>query len=146
MDRLVWRVQKTQLPAPRHCPALRCRNLLLGKGTVLWKHLLSVPKPHCGLRDRSSSLLRAGARESWSHDVYEEIEFLIKKKSPDSVSLKNSVKKWRGISMNYTQFLADNRKKIIFHSFYEANITLMPKSDKDHKGLKTTGKCLLFRR
>ena len=45
----------------------------------------------------SSSLLRAGARESWSHDIYEEIEFLIKNKSPDSVSLKNSVKHWSRI-------------------------------------------------
>ena len=48
--------------------------------------------------------------------------------------------------MNYTQFLTDNRKKIILHSFYEFNIALMPKSDKDHKELKTTGKYLLSRR
>ena len=48
--------------------------------------------------------------------------------------------------MNYIQFPADNRKKIILHSFYEANITLMPKSDKDHKEQKTTGKYLLSRR
>ena len=42
------------------------------------------PNLTVGSRGRSSSsLLRAGARESWSHDIYEEIEFLIiKKKIP----------------------------------------------------------------
>ena len=42
----------------------------------------------------SSSFLRARARDSRIHDVYEEIEVLIKTKCPDSVSLKNSVKRW----------------------------------------------------
>ena len=38
------------------------------------------PNLTVGSRGRSSSsLLRAGARESWSHDIYEEIEFLILK-------------------------------------------------------------------
>ena len=46
-------------------------------------------------------------------------------------------------TLNYIQFLAENRKKIILHSFYEANITLMPKSDKE---LKSTGKYPLSRR
>ena len=52
------------------------------------------PNLTVGSSGLSSSLLRAGARESWSHDVYEKIEVLIKKKSPNSVSLKNSVKHW----------------------------------------------------
>ena len=40
----------------------------------------------------SSSLLRAGARESWSHDIYEETEFSIIKKNPwtQTVLLDNS--------------------------------------------------------
>ena len=46
------------------------------------------PNLTVGSRGRSSSsLLRAGARESRSHDIYEEIEFLIKKKSLDSDSV-----------------------------------------------------------
>ena len=52
------------------------------------------PNLTVGSSDLSSSLLRARARDRWSHDVYEKIEILIKKKSPNSVSLKNSVKHW----------------------------------------------------
>ena len=66
------------------------------------------------------------------------IEFLIKKKFPTL-----SVTEEFCQTLNYTQFFAENIKKIILHSFYKANITLIPKSDKDHKEPKTTGKCLL---
>ena len=52
------------------------------------------PNLTVGSSGLSSSLLRGGARDRWSHDVYEKIEILIKKKSPNSVSLKNSVKHW----------------------------------------------------
>ena len=56
------------------------------------------------------------------------IEFLIKKKFP-----RLSVTEEFCQTLNYTQFFAENIKKIILHSFYKANITLIPKSDKDHK-------------
>ena len=51
------------------------------------------PNLTVGSRGRSStSLLRAGARESWSHDIYEETEFSIIKKNPwtQTVLLDNS--------------------------------------------------------
>ena len=75
-----------------------------------------------GSSDRSSSsLLRAGARDSLSHDVYEEIEVLIKKKIPRLCVTEEFCQ-----TLTYTQFPAENRKKIVLHSFYEANITLIP--------------------
>ena len=85
----------------------------------------------------SSSLLRAGARDSWIYDVYENWIFNKKKFSRLSVTEEFCQK------LNYTQLFSENIKKIILHSFYEANITLIPKSDKEHKEPKTTGKCLL---
>ena len=62
------------------------------------------------------------------------------------VSTYGNLKIWKCI--NFTKFLikvhlAENRKKRILHSFYEANISLIAKSDKDHKESKTTGKYLL---
>ena len=145
MDRSAWRDQTAQLPAPHCCPALRCRKLLLCRAQCSGSTCCLSPNLTVGSRGRSSSSLLRGQRKLKSWCLWRNW-ILIKKKSPDSVSLKNSVKHCRGISMNYTQFLADNRKKIILHSFYEANITLLPKSDKDHKELKTTGKYLLSRR
>ena len=66
------------------------------------------------------------------------IEFLIKKKFSRLSVTEEFCQK-----LNYTQLFSENIKKIILHSFYEANITLIPKSDKEHKEPKTTGKCLL---
>ena len=111
-----------------------CAEAQCSGGTCCLSPNLIVGSRGCS----SSSLLRAGARESWSHDVYEEIEVLIKKKNP-----RLSVTEEFCQTLNYIQFLAENRKKRILHSFYEANISLIVKSDKDHKESKTTGKYLL---
>ena len=85
------------------CPATQCSG-----STCCLSPILTL-----GSRGHPSSTpLRAGTRESWSHDVNEENwTFNYKSLWTQTVLLKNSVKHWKGISMNYTQFLPENRRK-----------------------------------